>query len=104
MNHRSLSLPPRTVRQLLVDRDFGLLFWGKMASVVAVWGFFASTVTLAFQITGSASWVGVVGAANLVPQLGLALPAGRLSDSRGPRVPIVVGVVMSGSASIALGL
>lgn len=96
--------PPRTARQLLLNRDFGILFWGKLGTLVAAWSYFVLSVTVTFDVTGSATWVGIVGAANLVPQLGLALVAGRLSDQVGPRLPIVLGVALSGVGSVGLAV
>jgi predicted MFS family arabinose efflux permease len=93
---------PRSAWQLVTDRRVGTLFWGKLASLSAVWAFAVVSVTLAFDLTGSASWVGVVGAAGLAPQLALALVAGRLSDTRGPLTPITGGMVLSGLAALAL--
>jgi predicted MFS family arabinose efflux permease len=93
---------PRSAWQLVTDRRVGILFWGKLASLSAVWAFAVVSVTLAFDLTGSAAWVGMVGAAGLAPQLALALLAGRLSDTRGPLTPIIGGMVLSGLAALAL--
>lgn len=88
--------------QLLLDRNFGTLFWGKTGSLVATWAFTIITITVAYDVTGSAVWAGFISAAQMAPQLLLALASGRLSDSHGERLPIMVGGFLSGFGALAL--
>lgn len=96
------SRAPRTSLQLLVDRNFGVLFWGKLVSLVAAWALMIVVIMLTFEVTGSAGWAGAMTAAQLGPQLFLGLLSGRLADSRGPVLQIVVGGVLSGVAALGL--
>ena len=78
------SLPPA-----LHDRNFRLLWLGVLGS-----GFAANMVAVAvgwqvYSINGSAFDLGLIGLAEFLPLLLLALPAGQLAD-RLPRRPVVV--------------
>jgi predicted MFS family arabinose efflux permease len=94
----------RSSVQLALDRDFGILLWGKLAVNSAVWAQTVVAVVLTYQLTGSAGWVGVVGAAQLGPQLLLGLVSGRLSDAHGPLRQMVGGGVLSGIATLGLAV
>ena len=72
--------------------------------MIGVWAFTIVTVTLAYELTGSASWVGLVSSAGLAPQFLLALYAGKLADRHGPFLPIVSGVVISGLSALVLAV
>ncbi|MFE5838780.1 MFS transporter [Arthrobacter sp. NPDC056493] len=88
----------------MFDPTFGLVFWAKLVMQTAVWAFIMISAILAFRLTESAAWVGIVGAAVMLPQLGLALLSGRLSDQHGPVRQLVTGSLISGVASLALSL
>ncbi|GAA5192261.1 MFS transporter [Arthrobacter gyeryongensis] len=88
----------------MFDPTFGVVFWVKLVMQTAVWAFIMISAILAFKLTESATWVGIVGAAVMLPQLGLALLSGRLSDQYGPVRQLVTGSFISGAASLALSL
>jgi hypothetical protein len=86
----------RTSLQLVLDRDFGLVFWTRFLLLIATWAQVLIVAVLAYEITHSATWVGIVSGAQLVPQLGLALVSGGLSDRYGPMRQIILGSSISG--------
>ncbi|MCH6470738.1 MFS transporter [Sinomonas terrae] len=95
---------PRSTIELIFHPEFGSALAGK---VVLVTGFWAQTmlfVVLTYERTGSAAWVGAVTAAQLLPQLCLALLSGSMADKRGPQLPIVSGGICSGLGCIGLAL
>ena len=98
------SSPPRTSFQLIGDRNFGVLFWGKIASLMAVWAYTIVVILLTYDATGSTTWVGVVGAVQLAPQLVLALASGRLADTYGPLLQIIAGGMFQGLSAIGLAV
>jgi MFS family permease len=100
----SSPVVPRTSTQLMFDRDFGKLFWGGLARTGGYWAQTLLVASLAYAGTGSAVWVGLVGAAQLMPQLVLALPMGKLADRHGPVRQIVVGSVICGLSSLGLAM
>jgi MFS family permease len=98
------SSRPRTSLQLILDRDFGRLFWGGLARTGGYWAQTLLVASLVYSTTGSAAWVGLVGTAQLAPQLALALPMGKLADRSGPLAQIVLGSVICAVSSLGLGL
>lgn len=98
------SAQPRTSVQLIFDRNFGRLFWGGLARTGGYWAQTLIVASLVYSTTGSAAWVGLVGAAQLAPQLVLALPMGKLADRSGPLAQIVAGSVICAVSSLGLGL
>ncbi|RZL84622.1 MAG: MFS transporter [Rhodococcus sp. (in: high G+C Gram-positive bacteria)] len=94
--------PSRTSTQLILDRDFGTLFWGKIGSLIATWAFTIILVTVTYDATGSAKWSGVVSAALMAPQLVVTLGSGSLSDSRGERLPIILGGILCSIGALTL--
>jgi len=95
---------PRTALQLIFDREFGSVFWGKCSNLIANWAFTVITVMEAFNLTGSPAWSGAVSAAQMAPLLLLTLLSGRLCDSLGERWLIVAGGWLSGLPCIALAV
>lgn len=85
------SAAPRSTLQLLLDRDFGGLFWGKLLSIVGVWAFSVATAIAVFDATGSTLAVGLVAGAQFVPQLVLAPASGTWADRGDPRRQIILG-------------
>ncbi|WP_420112101.1 MFS transporter [Pseudactinotalea sp.] len=85
------AAPPRSTARLLLDRDFGGLFWGKVISIVGVWAFSVATAIAVFDATGSTLAVGVVAGAQFVPQLVLAPLSGTWADRGDPRRQIILG-------------
>lgn len=85
---------PRSTLQLLLDRDFGGLFWGKIVSIVGVWAFSVATAIAVFDATGSTLAVGLVAGAQFVPQLVLAPLSGTWADRGNPLKQIALGRVL----------
>ena len=61
-------------------REFRLYFTGNLTSNSGTWLQNAAMSVYLFQLTGSSFWVGLASAAQFVPTLLLALPAGALAD------------------------
>ncbi|MBD0860280.1 MFS transporter [Gordonia sp. zg691] len=95
---------PRSSLQLIFDRRFGLVFWGKAYITFGMWAQSIVIVILTYQLTGSAAWAGMVTAAQLSPQLVLSPMSGRLSDTYGPVSQILVGGILLGSSSVGLAI
>jgi MFS family permease len=98
---------PATTRgtwQLLADRDFGGLFWGKVIGIVGVWAYAVSAAIAVFDATGSALAVGLVGAAQFVPQVLFAPLSGTWADRGDPRRQLLLGRVLClvGAGALAL--
>jgi MFS family permease len=70
-----------TVRTALRHRDFRTVVLGMFASNIGTWMQNVIVVALAYDITGSAWFVSLVGFANLAPQLLLSLFGGALADA-----------------------
>jgi len=90
--------------QLLLDRDFGGLFWGKVISIVGVWAFSVAAAIAVFEATGSTLAVGLVAGAQFVPQLVLAPLSGTWADRGDPRRQIILGrlLCLVGAGGLAL--
>jgi predicted MFS family arabinose efflux permease len=69
-------------------REFRLYFTGNLASNAGTWLQNAAMSVFLFRLTGSSFWVGMASAAQFVPILLLALPAGSLAD-RGDRLQLM---------------
>lgn len=83
------------------------IWLGTCGKMILVTGFWAQTmlfVVLTFEQTGSAVSVGAVTAAQLLPQLALALVSGGMADKRGPQIPVVSGGICTGLGCIGLAL
>lgn len=104
LDSRASASKPRGSFRLMFDPSFGVVFWAKFVMLTATWAVILVTVVMAYQLTGSASWVGATGAALMIPQFGLSLLSGRMSDRYGPVRQIVVGALISGVACLGLSL
>ncbi|MCR5978370.1 MFS transporter [Gordonia jinghuaiqii] len=98
------GVAPRSSFQLIFDRRFGLVFWGKAFINFGMWAQSIVIVILTYQLTGSATWAGLVTAAQLSPQLVLSPISGRLSNTYGPVSQILAGGVLLGTSSVGLGV
>ena len=76
--------PPLTTtetgRNPLRRREFRLYFAGNLTSNSGTWLQNAAIAVYLYSLTGSSFWVGLASAAQFVPTLLLALPAGALAD------------------------
>jgi MFS family permease len=94
--------PPRSTWQLMTHPHFGVVFWGKLVLQIAVWGHLMTCAIVVYERTGAATWVGIVGAAQLLPLLALALASGSWSDRKGPAQPIIVGAIIVAVSCVGL--
>jgi predicted MFS family arabinose efflux permease len=80
----------RPVRVLVVDRRFGPFFWGSLVSNTGTWLQSMSAVLLVFELTRSATAVGVVAVAQYSGYVLLAPLGGQLADRFDRRRLLVV--------------
>jgi MFS family permease len=92
------DLLPRSRVQLLLGSAVGPLALGKVLSTLAVWTTNVAGAILVFELTGSATFVGAVSAAQFLPQLVLTPFSGARAD-RSDRLH----QLMAGTAVTALG-
>lgn len=97
-------LPPRGTIRLIFDRQFGVLFWGKLLSGTGVWIHAIVAAIVVFAATGSALWVGLVSVAQFLPQLFLSPLSGKWADRGNLAFQLVLGRVLCiiGSGLIAV--
>ncbi|TCP47894.1 putative MFS family arabinose efflux permease [Tamaricihabitans halophyticus] len=95
--------PARGMFRLLIDPLFGLFFWGKLLSTTGVWIHNIVAALIAFQLTGSALVVGMVSAAQFLPQLLLTPLSGTMADRGRRERQIIVGRLVGalGSGGLA---
>lgn len=95
---------PRHWGLLLFSAPFGPYFWGKVLWTVGIWVHSVVVAIMAFEITGSALFVGAVTAAQFLPQLIFTPIAGAMADRGNIKRQIVSGRILSavGSAGLAL--
>ena len=97
------TTPPRGSWRLLVDRDFGSFFWGKLFAASSLY-LHALVASLAiFSATRSTAAVALVAVAQFAPQLALAPAAGAWSDRGRVGPQIVLGRLLCalGSGGLA---
>lgn len=95
---------PRGGWRLLVTRDFGGFFWGKLVSASGLYLHTLVAGLVVFGATGSTVAVGLVAAAQFAPQLLLAPVAGAWADRGRVGPQIVVGRVLCALGSGALAV
>ena len=86
----------------MVDPVFGLYFWGKVLSGSGIWVHNVVAAIVVYQVTGSASMVGLVSAVQFAPQLLLAPLSGKLADRGNAPAQIALGRLLTGSGSVGL--
>ena len=96
--------PGRRGLRLLGDRQFGPYLLGKLVSLTGLWGHNLLCAVLIYEETGSVAFVGLVSLAQFGPQVVLAGWSGALADRHDRLAQLVVGRLLSVSASGALGL
>lgn len=97
---------PRSAGALLVDRDFGLLCWGKLLSVVGVWVHSLVAGIAVYDATGSTVAVGLVSVVQFGPQLLFSPLSGKWADRGDAKRQLLVGrlLCLLGSGLLALWL
>jgi len=88
----------------MFDKTYGPLVAGRLVNAVAFWGQALVVATLTFSATGSATWVGLVGAALFLPQMILALPMGQFADKHGPKRQIIAGSTICAISAVVLAI
>ncbi|HEX2314796.1 MAG TPA: MFS transporter, partial [Thermomonospora sp.] len=94
---------PRTALALLGDRRFGPYFFGKTLSLVGLWSHNVIAAVLAYQVTGSLLFVGLVSLAQFGPQLLFVGASGVAADRGDRRRQIIAGRLFCVAGSAALG-
>jgi MFS family permease len=82
---------PRNSFALVVDRDFGPFFAGKLLANCGIWVQNIASASLIYQLTGSVFFVGMVSFAQFTPQLVFAPLSGAMADRGNPRRQLVLG-------------
>lgn len=97
-------LPARGSLRLIIDRQFGAIFWGKLLSSVGVWVHGIVAAIVVYAATGSALWVGLVSVAQFISQLFLSPLSGKWADRGSLPRQLVLGRVLCGAGSGFLGV
>ena len=88
---------------VLLQRDFGLYTLGSTISLFGMWAHRLAAAWLAWQLTGSSFWVGMIAFAELVPTVFLTPFAGVLADRFDRRVITLITQVLGMGQAAALG-
>ena len=94
--------PPRSRAQLLWRSPVGALALGKIFSTLAVWTTNIAAAILVYDLTGSALLVGLVSAAQFLPQLVLTPFSGALADRSDRLLQVIVGTAVTAMGSVLL--
>ncbi|WP_148573818.1 MFS transporter [Nocardioides caldifontis] len=95
---------PRGPVGLVLEGPFAAVFWGKMSSAVATWMHALVAVVVVYDVSGSATVVSLVSAAQFAPQIVLAPLAGAWCDRGRMDRLILLGHVMCVVGAGGLGL
>lgn len=87
---------------LLFDSRFGPFFWGKTVSSAGIWIQNIAAAVFIFELTGSATMVGLISVFQFMGPLALALPSGALSDRFNRRNLIIGGRLCAFAGSVVL--
>jgi MFS family permease len=94
--------PPRGFLQLLRDPVVGPFTFGKLLSSSGIWAHNIVAAIVVFELTGSATLVGAVTAAQFIPQLLLTPWSGARADRADKRLQLVTGRLITATGSAAL--
>jgi len=94
--------PPRTRNQLLWRSPVGALALGKIFSTLAVWTTNIAAAILVYDLTRSALLVGLVSAAQFLPQLVLTPFSGALADRSDRLLQVIAGTGVTALGSVLL--
>ena len=101
---KSNATAHRTARDALRHRPFRIVFWGAWFPYIGMWMRNIVLMAYAYQITGSAAFVGLLTFVYLAPVIVLGIPAGLLIDRCDRRLLLIVGFAVQGVLSGALAL
>ncbi|MBM9463575.1 MFS transporter [Aeromicrobium sp. YIM 150415] len=102
--HEPADDRPRGAVQLAFSRSFGPYFWALLTSVSGMWIFNIVAVIVAFDISGSALVVGLVGSMQFLPQFFITPISGRFADQGNAVLQMLLGriIMTTGTGSLAL--
>lgn len=92
------------LRSALANRQFRIVFTGSVLSNVGTWMQNVVLAAFAYELTGSASFVGLITFATLGPLLLLSLVGGALADTFDRRKVIIVMAIEQMAFSVALAV
>jgi MFS family permease len=92
------------IRSALGNRQFRIVFTGSVLSNVGTWMQNVVLAAFAYELTGSASFVGLITFATLGPLLLLSLVGGALADTFDRRKIIIVMAIEQMAFSVALAV
>ncbi|HXF52989.1 MAG TPA: MFS transporter [Hyphomicrobiaceae bacterium] len=97
-----MSLEP--IVRVWTYRNYALFMGGMAPSLVTTWMHRVGTGWLAWELTQSPTWLGIVAAADLAPMLLLAMLAGAITDRHNPLLQqkIAEGLTLVQSLALAL--
>ena len=95
---------PRSKTKLLTDATFGPFFVGHLLSTIGMWVHSVAAAIVVYQLTASATLVGVVTAGQFLPQLVLAPWSGARADRADRRRQMITGRVVAGTGSGGLAV
>lgn len=90
--------------RLLVDPRFGPYLVGKTLSLMGVWGHTLVCAVVAYQVTGSVTFVGLLSLAQFGPQMVFATWSGSVADRADRVIQVIVGRSLSCMSSVFLGI
>jgi MFS family permease len=100
------AAPPRGWLSLLLDPKFGSFILGRTLTAAGVWIHSIVAAVLVYELTDSALMVGLVTAAQFLPQILFAALTGSAADRGNRKRQAIAGrlVITAGSAGLALWL
>ena len=88
----------------LSSRNFRIYWYGNLAFVLGYWMQRLAAGWLAWKLTESATWLGIIGAAALIPLLVLGPLTGAVADRIGYRVTVIGAMTVGALNPIILGV
>lgn len=95
---------PRSARRLLLSRDFGAFFWGKLVGAIGAWAYSLAAAIMVYNESSSTLAVAAVGVAQFSPQLLLSPIMGSWSDRGYARAQLLIGRCLSAGVGLALAV
>lgn len=99
-----MAHPPHAALRLLRNRDVSRLLGAQLLSTLTFGVVAAALGWQAYERTGSALTLGIIGLAEFLPALVFALPAGQMADRLDRRLVSATGMAIVVAVSIALAL
>lgn len=94
---------PRGSWELIRDRTYGPFWTGRVLTTVGMWAYSLTAAIVVYDLTGSALYVGLVSAAQFMPQYALSAWSGARSDRQGDRrLQAAAGIAFAGAGAMGL--